>query len=175
MAGQGAKKRVEENRSKLSKLRTACLLGTAVHFAATFLLTRGEASTWAVLGFILAAAVDWGCYKGLSSLAHPILDDKGDMLDGGADLSMRGGFAEYYQDLIYISVFVQIGASLLSRWFWLAFLSVPAYGGYLLWVNILQPYVFAPRGDMPVDEAARKKAERAEKRAEKRRVKVMRR
>ena len=43
-------------------------------------------------------------------------------MDGGADLNL-GGVLGYYQDLLYICILVQLG-SLLTRTFWLVFLTV---------------------------------------------------
>lgn len=53
---------------------------------------------------------------------EPTYTERGEIEDGGADLSL-GGLTGYYHDLIYISIFVQL-ASLISGYFWLVFLVV---------------------------------------------------
>eukprot|EP00106_Octopus_bimaculoides_P016368 XP_014783810.1 PREDICTED: transmembrane protein 208-like [Octopus bimaculoides] len=47
------------------------------------------------------------------------------------------------KDLILMTCIVQI-LSLISNYFWLLWLVVPGRAFYLLWVNILAPWFFAP-------------------------------
>ena len=54
--------------------------------------------------------------------AAPTHGEQGEVVDGGADLNL-GGVLGYYQDLLYICILVQFG-SLLTRSFWLVFLTV---------------------------------------------------
>ena len=55
-------------------------------------------------------------------LTEPTYAGNGEIEDGGANLSL-GGVTGYYHDLIYLAVFVQL-TSLISKYFWLVFLSV---------------------------------------------------
>lgn len=84
MAGAGAKKRLEENRARLRLLQILLISGIA---AQILLLCWRSAGTWAILacGGTSAAAV--ASYMGIASLASPVYDDKGALIDGGADLN----------------------------------------------------------------------------------------
>ena len=54
--------------------------------------------------------------------AEPTYGPSGELVDGGADLSM-GGMCSYYHDLIYLAAIVQV-ASIVSDRIWWSFLVV---------------------------------------------------
>eukprot|EP00898_Chlorokybus_atmophyticus_P001526 jgi/Chlat1/2374/Chrsp17S02638 len=165
MAGAGAKKRVEANRRRLQLLLYAILGASALH-AVLRLAVFGRTAGWFQYAlFALACAAHWFCYSQLAIFAAPVYGSDGELVDGGADLSM-GGMCEYYHDIIYITAFVQV-ASIFSGKFWLLWLVVPVYALYQLWIHVLQPYVFSKRAQMDDDDdpRAKKKREKAERKA----------
>lgn len=139
MAGAGAKKRVEENARRLSSLRIALASGLALH-ALLRLLVHGQllAGFWATALLVLSGVAGWFCYSQISSFATPVYSPTPphELLDGGADLNMRG-MCGHYHDVLYITVFAQAGSGLYSR-VWYVYLVVPGYGLYLLWRTFLQ-------------------------------------
>jgi hypothetical protein len=135
-----------------------------------FVLRGASVTNWTWGGLAFSAAAQAACFLGLRSLAQPILGPGGEVLDGGADFDMRGGFAEAYQDILYVAIFVQAGASF-SPWFWLLWLVVPAFAGFKLW-GLVSPYLGrGGGGDLSVSDAQQKKMDRAQQRADKRRIK----
>lgn len=82
---------------------------------------------------------------------------EGALIDGGLDLNMESGMSEHAKDLILFTSIVQ-SLSLLSNYFWLLWLLVPGRAFYMLWVNILAPWIFAEPPE--VDEKKTKKMER---------------
>lgn len=116
------------------------------------------------LAYLLTSAVSALCYRSISSMAKPTYGPNGELLDGGADLSM-GGTLEYLHDVLYITVFVHT-ASIITDWFWLAYLVIPVYAGYMLWIYVIYPYVFATRPDEQRDsQMDAKKRAKMEKKA----------
>jgi hypothetical protein len=171
MANQGAKKRSEENKKKLTALQYALLISLGLFLFIRLIWQRSTTGIWHYAGFSLVAGSSWFCYSGLRYMAAPVYSSNGELIDGGADLSM-GGVCGYYHDWIYISCFVMFTASF-SNWFWWTFILVPVYGGYMLWVKVLHPYFMAPREEETMDEATRKKLEKQQRRADKRQQKSM--
>lgn len=109
MAGQGAKKRIEENKRRLRLL----IIWLAVGLAAQVLnlAVRGF-QTWRFIGLLATVSVNAFTYQSISALAAPVYDpSSGELLDGGADLDMKG-FCGYYHDVLYITVIVQVSARL---------------------------------------------------------------
>ena len=72
----------------------------------------------------------------------------------------------------YITCAVQ-AISAFSDWGWWLYATVPAYGGYKLWSGFIYPNFIKskPNTDDLIDDKARAKMERADRRAERRRVK----
>lgn len=171
MANQGAKKRFEENRKRLAALRLALAAGLVTYVVMRLLVRRGYSSFWHLAGLAFTAVVEAFTYTMIAKFAEPAYSDSGELIYGGADLSMAG-MCSYYHDVLYVSVFVQV-ASCLSSYFWYVYLVVPGYGGWLLWKNVLGPYLAASKGgkEETVDEATRKKLERTQLRAERRKNK----
>jgi len=84
------------------------------------------------------------------------------------------GFSEYFFDLIYITVFIQV-MSILSDKFWYIYLVIPGFAFYKLWQNILQPFFFnrsTDDSDQELDAKTKKKMEKAEKKSKSSKNKV---
>jgi hypothetical protein len=75
-----------------------------------------------------------------------------------------------WQDVLYVVSFALASAAL-SDWCWLTVLAIPAYAGYMLGVHVFLPAFMRQQNTaMPADQ--RKRLEKAEQRAEKRRAKA---
>eukprot|EP00798_Chlamydomonas_sp_ICE-L_P001428 gene1428-32800_t len=166
MAGAGAKKRLEANRIRLQGLQTAILIGLALFIVMRALVMPSTKSHW--WGLAATALVEYVTYSGIASFATPVYAANGDLVDGGADLSMKG-MCGYYHDLLYITIFVQ-AAGAFTNWAWYAFLLIPGYAVWMLMDKLVIPYFWAApaKVEAEIDEASRKKQERTEKRAQKR-------
>ncbi|KAL6756684.1 hypothetical protein V8C86DRAFT_49570 [Haematococcus lacustris] len=174
MAGQGAKKRIEENKRRLRLL----IIWLAVGLAAQVLnlAVRGF-QTWRFIGVLATMSVGAFTYQSISALAAPVYDpSSGELLDGGADLDMKG-FCGYYHDVLYITVIVQV-LSAVSPWFWYLYLVVPGYAGYKAaqfgWPYVKDYFNGSSRQGMTMDEATRRRMEKSEKRSERRKMKSFR-
>ncbi|KAG2485419.1 hypothetical protein HYH03_015801 [Edaphochlamys debaryana] len=169
MANAGAKKRVDENKKHLQNLKIAIAVGVAAYVLVRLLLRGGYASTWHIVGLAGTFILEVFAFQAINNFAEPEYGANGELVYGGADLSM-GGMCGYWHDLLYISVFVQV-ATCITTWFWFTLLIVPGFAGYLLWVNVLQPYMSAPRAEPEMDEGSRRRMERTQQRAERRKMK----
>lgn len=168
MAGAGAKKRSEENERTVRNIGIYILVCAAVFAALRLYLTRSSAdwTTWAAFaGTMLVQGI---CYISIVAVAKPVYDN-GVLVDGGADLAK--GSISYYFDLLYVTGFVQILASF-TVYGWYVYAVVPAYAGFKLF-QLAKPLLWdkASGAEVEVDEATRKKLERTQQRAERRRVK----
>ena len=63
MAGQGAKKRVEENKKRLAMLRLFLAVGLGLHLVLRLGLRQGYKSTWQLVGLGVTALVEALCYS----------------------------------------------------------------------------------------------------------------
>ncbi|PNW86817.1 hypothetical protein CHLRE_02g096850v5 [Chlamydomonas reinhardtii] len=172
MAGAGAKKQFEANRKKLSALRIAIAVGIIAHALIRMVLRQGYLSKWHWIGFGATFMLEAFAYSAISRFAEPEYSESGELLYGGADLNM-GGMCGYWHDLLYISVFTQV-ATCLSLYLWYTLLVVPGFALYMLAANVLLPYWRSTSGagqEQVMDEATRKKMERTQQRAERRRMK----
>lgn len=88
------------------------------------------------------------------------------VVDGGLDLNMEGGMAEYFKDLVLLNAIIQ-ALSLYSNYFWLLWLAVPAMATYKVTVSFILPWVFAPAPevDEEKDEKKQKKLDRKMRRS----------
>ncbi|KAF5833791.1 hypothetical protein DUNSADRAFT_9776 [Dunaliella salina] len=134
MGNQGAKKRLDQNAKRMRNLRIAFVIGVLAQLSVRGLaLTRGTSiPSWLWVGTALSIAISWFTFSSIAAFAAPTWGKDGELVDGGADLSM-GGMCGYYHDILYISV-----TSLLSSWFWMFYLLIPAYGLYKLLVLVGQ-------------------------------------
>ena len=117
MAGAGARKRLEENQSRLTMLLVLCLVGTATFIAVR--LTMYKQSTYLEhwIGYAATILIELLVYVAIRAAAQPVFDAAGRLLDGGADLNK--GMVSSYHDLLYMTVLVQLVAAF-SNWGWCA-------------------------------------------------------
>ena len=56
----------------------------------------------------------------------------------------QAGVIEYCWDMLFVSIFVQLGTGFVSDWLWLVYTVPPAIGLYYLWVKIIYPWISKP-------------------------------
>jgi hypothetical protein len=168
MAGGGAKKRAEENKRTIQLVGIYILVCSAF-YAVVRLWLKSSSLTWGhYAGFAATLTAHGICYLSIAAVGRPVIQN-GAVVDGGGDLSK--GVIQYYFDILYVTGFVQI-LSAFTDWGWYVFLLVPAFGLYLRVTKVILPLMAASKKEEePMDEATRKKLERTQQRAERRRVK----
>lgn len=168
MAGGGAKKRAEENNRTIQLIGIYILVCTAVYVLVRLWLKSSTVAWGHYAGLAATLAVNAICYLSIVAVGKPTIEN-GVVKDGGGDLSK--GVIQYYFDILYVTGFVQI-LSAFTDWGWYVFLLVPAFGLYLLVTKVILPVMAASKQqDEPMDEATRKRFERTQQRADRRRVK----
>ncbi|XP_072013872.1 transmembrane protein 208-like [Amphiura filiformis] len=154
---KGQKQIAEENKATL-KFYFNIMAGASAAFILVRLLWWLESFTWVNwLALIFASSIYVGCYQFMASMAKATYSQTGQVVDGGLDLNMESGMAEHVKDIILMTAIVQVLA-ILWDYFWLLWLLIPGRAFYLLWVNILSPWIFAPAPE--VDEKKQRKMER---------------
>jgi hypothetical protein len=169
MAGAGAKKRSEENARTVRNVGIYILICAAVFALIRLYLPKQASADWTTwAAFAGTMLVQGFCYISIVAVARPVYSN-GVLVDGGADLAK--GSISYYFDLLYVTGFVQVLASF-TAYGWYAYAVVPAYAGFKLF-QFAKPLLFdkSSGGEVEMDEATRKKLERTQQRAERRRVK----
>lgn len=111
--------------------------------------------------FIQVVAV--GCMRSMCSKA--VTSGKV-VLDGGIDLNLAGGFADYLKDIIITTSACSV-LSIVSEAFWLLWLWIPAFWAYKVWSKVIGPWIFqpAPEESSEVTDKKKKKLERKMARA----------
>eukprot|EP00850_Spirogloea_muscicola_P015069 SM000112S24011 [mRNA] locus=s112:435233:436362:- [translate_table: standard] len=164
MAHQGAKRRKDDNERRLRQLRLLILAANAAYLLLRCALLRASLSWRHLAGLVATSAAYAACYTQLAAIAAPAYDDRGELLDGGFDFAL-GGLPGYLLDVIYVTAFVQV-SSIISDYFWLAYLVIPGFALYKLWQHVLHPYFFQPPpAEGPETELERKRRLKAERRA----------
>ncbi|XP_012279239.1 transmembrane protein 208 [Orussus abietinus] len=155
VATRGAKQIAEENLSTLCFYRNMIFGASGLYF--TIMTTFFEFTITSILMSILSMAAYIGSYQFMAYMARAKYSESGQLLDSGIDLNMEGGIAEHIKDLIILTAGVQT-LSIISNYFWLLWLLVPARGMWMLWNKILGPWFFAPPPE--VDEKKQRKMEK---------------
>ncbi|KAH9494622.1 hypothetical protein Btru_019732 [Bulinus truncatus] len=159
---KGQKQIAEENQSTLKFYVYIITAVNVVYYSVWYFLYWDLFTARPIVLSLLTAAIYFGSYKFMSSMAKATYQN-GQLVDAGTDLNMESGMAEHSKDLILLTSIVQT-LSLLSGYFWLFLLLVPARIFHILWVNFLGPWFFAPAEEQVVDDKKQKKMERKMKR-----------
>ncbi|KAL4428655.1 hypothetical protein ABPG77_009761 [Micractinium sp. CCAP 211/92] len=162
MAKAGDKKRIEENAAHLRGLRLAILGANVAFVLVRLVLRRATAGRLLYAGFGLTSILYAVCWSFISKALSPTYGPSGEVLFAGQDRSL-GGVLSYFEDVVYISVFVQLAGCATDK-AWYTFLLIPLYAAYILSVNVLLPWWRQPKvDDMPETEADRKRREKRER------------
>ena len=167
MAGAGAKKRAEENKQRLKTLQLLILVTTAVYAAVRLGAFKSTAQWYHWIGLLFTLGIHGVSYWIIAAVARPVYQN-GELIDGGGDLS-KSIAASYSHDVLYVTSMVQVLAAF-TNWGWLLFLTVPLYAAYKLFEKVFIP-MMKPKQEAAIDPEMIKKMEKAEKRAERRRMK----
>ncbi|XP_052061696.1 transmembrane protein 208-like [Mytilus californianus] len=150
---QGTKglKQIEEENASTLKFYLYIILGVNVTYFILQCFLFWDSFTGGIITLsVFAVALNFGCYQFMSHMAGSKID-----------LNMSEGMSEHAKDILLYTCIVQ-SLSIISNYFWLIWLVIPGRAFYLLWVNILGPWFFAPAPEQ--DEKKQKKLERKMKR-----------
>ncbi|KAL1432554.1 hypothetical protein MTO96_013304 [Rhipicephalus appendiculatus] len=160
---KGQKQIVEENKQTIKFYSIMSVAALIVHLIAHMVLWRDSITLSYTLLFFFSMLVYGGCIQTMRYMARASYSETGQLLDGGLDLNMaQAGMGEHLKDLIILTACIQT-LSLASTYVWFLWLVAPAYAFYLLWVNVLGPWVFQP-APPEVDDKKQKKLERKSRR-----------
>lgn len=159
---KGQKQILEENRSTLNFYLYIISGCNIVYFLCQWLFFWDSFTTRYVILNLLTTGIYLGSYKFMSFMSRATFDPTtGSLLDAGTDLNMEHGLAEHLKDMILLTAIVHV-LTLFTNYFWFLLLLAPSRAFYMLWVNIIAPWIFAEAPE--VDEKKNKKMERRMKR-----------
>jgi len=157
---KGMKQIFDENKDTLAFYRNVVFGVNGIFFGTTYLLSFE--TTWTQISlFVFSTIIYFASYQFMSKASKPVYSETGGMIDCGVDLNMPDGIIEHVKDILILTMLCQI-LSLASNWFWLLWLAVPTRAGWMLWVNVISPWVFQPTPE--IDDKKQKKMERRMKR-----------
>lgn len=138
MAKDNAKKAIKSNEKRI---QIFLIITASINvFHVVWRSLRGEVFQWYHdLGWALLIVSEVIPLKILHSISRPEYDDEG-RLESCTDLSNITGLPSYIQDVLWVSWFVHF-TTLFSNWFWWFYLSIPIYGAYIFYNNLLRPYL----------------------------------
>jgi len=164
---RGQQQIARENVETITSYRNMILGSNGIFFLMMTTLGANYFKTEIVM-FFVAFIVYVGCFQFLFKLGNPKYTEpegKGQLLDPGLDLNMESGMAEHVKDLIILTSAAQL-SSLISNYFWCLLLLAPARGFWMLWKNIVSPWLFAPAPEPDeMDEKKKAKIDRKMRRA----------
>jgi hypothetical protein len=161
---KGQKQILEENESTLKFYRNMIIAVSTVYVV--FNLAFGNVfSLTNIFLYALVIVSHGGSYKFMTYMSTAKFSESGQLLDGGIDLNMEGGLAEYTKDLIILTSGCQL-LSIISNYFWLLWLLAPGQAFWILWKNFLGPYFMQrdPKDESSYTETNEKKLKKLERR-----------
>lgn len=121
------------------------------------LIMNPTSTTTNLMLIIFATIVQFCGIGGMYYMAKPVISGPSQtVVDGGIDLNIKAGFADYLKDLI-ITTAICTTLSLFSNGFWLLWLWLPAFCVYKIWMSVIAPWIFEPAPEEVPQEVADKK------------------
>ncbi|EDV21286.1 Transmembrane protein 208 [Trichoplax sp. H2] len=159
---KGQKEIHQDNIATLDYYKKVILIGNGLNIVFRLVLSNYDSSFGCIAGWLLINIALAVSYYTMSSMSTPVFEGN-TLADAGFDLNMGSGMGEHLKDIILLTAIVQVSSAI---WFycWFLWLLLPARALYLLWVNILSPFFFAPAPEENIDPKKQKKLERKAKR-----------
>ncbi|QLL31810.1 hypothetical protein HG536_0B06780 [Torulaspora globosa] len=131
MAGKATKKQAQANLAVLSRLYKVSVPIVVLAMMRQW-LGGASLSQWLRFAFLHVPLA--GCVYVLEKSGRPVFDAKGKIVKEGTDLAQTGGLVEYMFDLVYLSLFADVGRIVFNTGkFWYVLLLVPLYAGWKLY------------------------------------------
>ncbi|KAF1770814.1 hypothetical protein GCK72_002637 [Caenorhabditis remanei] len=156
-ATKGQKEIYEENQATVTTYSVASTVSMAIYYSSCMFLSQCSSTDYVF--FAISALVQIFAILFMKSLAKAKLDEKGHVLDAGADLNDPEAFGEYCKDAIILSVITQL-VSLYTTWGFLLLLAFPAAATYKFVAGFLLPWFTAGSDAEDVDDKKQKKMDR---------------
>jgi len=154
---RGQQQIARENVETITSYQNMILGSTGIFFLMMTILGANYFKTEIVM-FFVAFIVYVGCFQFLFKLGYPKTtgpEGKGQLINPGLDLNMESGMAEHVKNLIILTSAAQL-SSLISNYFWCLLLLAPARGFWMLWENMISPWLFAPAQEPDKSDEKRK-------------------
>merc|ERR1711994_671569 len=132
---RGQQQIARENVETITFYRNMILGSNGIFFLMMTILGANYFKTEIVMFFVAFIIVYIGCFQFLFKLGNPKYTEpegKGQLIDPGLDLNMESGMAKHVKDLIELTSAAQL-SSLISS----------ARGFWMLWENMISPWLFA--------------------------------
>lgn len=125
MAGKSSKKQAQSNLLVLKNLYFATIPIVLLASTRQWISNR-DFVNW--IRFLIFQLPLLGCIYVLDSSGRPKYDSKHNLVREGLDLSQSGGLTEYMFDIIYLSLFGNLGHILFNtKKFWYSLILIPIY------------------------------------------------
>lgn len=161
---KGAKQILVENSATVNFYRNMALGSSAIYGVITIGFFYDYFTIGIICLNILVLFIYSISYHVMKYLSQPTYSENNQLVDPGLDLNMEGGIGEHVKDIVIISAITHILA-VISNYFWLLLLLLPARALWLLGANILGPWFYQRTpDDTKRAEKKRKKMERKMKR-----------
>lgn len=158
-ATKGQKQIYEGNQETIKFYAIMAFVSIMFHITPT-LLFSWRLNTFLTVFEILVQVLG---IAGMNYMAKPVLSGPSNVVvDGGIDLNLKGGFADYLKDLI-ITTTICTALSIISNWFWLLWLWLPGLFVFKIWTSFIAPWIFEPAPEEPPKEVADKKKRKMER------------
>ncbi|KAI6241167.1 hypothetical protein M3Y99_00339500 [Aphelenchoides fujianensis] len=154
-ATRGQQQIFNENRSTIQTYGAAAAFSSSL-FLLLHLFWFSPIGWQAWVAFVFSGLFEAVAVGFMIAGSKSVRGERGQVIDAGMDLNDPQAFGEYFKDLIILSVGVQVLA-LISSYFFLLLLVVPAFAGYKLWVGVIGPWIFAPAPEPTEQDEKRQK------------------
>ncbi|KAJ1875975.1 hypothetical protein LPJ55_000155 [Coemansia sp. RSA 990] len=171
MANQSAKRIAQQNALRISTLNKVLVGVNAFYLFVRVVLQFGSLNWTEAFTYVVTAGIEVLLYMNLYQISRPRYDPGGILVSAGTDLS-QPGLVSYMFDYIYITWFVHL-LSLLTKWAWALYLSIPLYL-LVLAAPYIRQYMAKPQEPAQRPEDAAKELKRREKKERKQRTKYVR-
>jgi hypothetical protein len=136
MANTNQKRIIKENTKTFSQIQNITYIINIIYILYHIIYHWKTFTFFPILGYTMIISVYVLCIGTIKSHMEPIFTEEGSMMV--EDLGkVTGTLVEYVFDIIYLQWIIQIGVTVIHRYFWFVYLSVPLYlvynlGGYAL-------------------------------------------
>jgi len=161
---RGAKQIARENLDTIAFYRKMAVASTLVYLAG--MVALGATFTYTELAMVAVCVIVFSASQYFMSFGTPRYSgpDSKELIDPGLDLNMEGGLAEHAKDA-FILTSATLFLALISDYFFLLLLLAPLQAFWILWKNVIAPWIFAEAPEP--DEADLKRQSKKERRQQK--------
>ncbi|KAI0987350.1 hypothetical protein GJ496_001422 [Pomphorhynchus laevis] len=145
-----------DNRDIINFYMRLLIFDVAIIFFVLYVWPRWSFTKVSLCSLLMTSIISWVTFALMWYFATPKIMSSGHISPNFIDLTLPGAFSETLKDIMITTIACHLLVILISSVFWIVWMFVPCRIVYIIWIDIISPYMSASSASQGVEMKSRK-------------------